>query len=199
LKNLSAGIESNDSDLVMTAILDGRQESTVNEVLSRLNVSLTVPFLRILKKMASKKTVNSTLQMFWLEHLIQTHLTFLMSVDGLEKELRSLWDTINIRIEVFERVLKLKGRLNLLMSQVSKRQVTPELDLASKPPIIEYQDSEDSDDEVIDTKTKRKKNEELTSEIVEQLDWHEDLVGDDEEGHREGEDDDDYFDDVDEN
>lgn len=146
VSTLKAGIESSDTDMVMSVLTEGRHEAVVNEVLSLLDISVSVPFLRMLKKLVSRKSVKTTLQLFWLEHLIQSKLTFLLSVDGLQQELKSIQETLNIRIEVFDRVLKMKGRLNLLMSQVSSSE-KKRIDLAKKPAMIEYQDSGDSEEE----------------------------------------------------
>ena len=149
ISNLTMGVESNDTDMIDSVILLGNEEVVVKEVMNRMPVSIVIPLLKILKKMVSRRSVNTALHLFWLQHLIQRHLTFLLSVggQGLKTELMKLIENLNIRIEVFDRVLKLKGRLNLLMSQVKEVDDQESHDASSTRPIIVYQDSDDSEDE----------------------------------------------------
>ena len=151
LADLTAGVESNDVDMVSAAIESGRTEAIVSQVLSRIPVSLILPLLRTLKKMVLRKSVKTTVQLFWLEQLIQSKLTFLLSMPGVvEGELKSILETLTIRIEVFDRVLKMKGRLNLLLSQVPKKSKETKKSISKSKPLIEYQDSDDDDESETD-------------------------------------------------
>lgn len=204
LANLTAGVESNDDAMVLGAIEDGREESVVLDVLEKVPVQIVVPLLKILKRCVSKKTTQTTLHLFWLEHLIQEKLTFLLSVDGLKEELKSLLEMLNIRMEVFERVLKLRGRLNLLMSQVSKQNQSndnPPIVMQRQIPLIEYRDSSDDEDENDEESVSSNQgDEEVDGDEVddeaddEEIDGDDDESEDEEEASIEGNDDDDQAD-----
>jgi U3 small nucleolar RNA-associated protein 5 len=54
----------------------------------------------------------------WMKALIVYHSAYLMAVPDLVQSLSALYATVNSRLQVFPHLLKLSGRLDVLLSQV---------------------------------------------------------------------------------
>merc|ERR1711934_351565 len=76
--------------------------------------------------------------------LLSIHTAYLMSVPDLAKVIRNLYGLIEARLAVYPRLLKLSGRLDLMLSHVSTNMNLDEEDLYT--PITAYEEPE-SDEE----------------------------------------------------
>lgn len=117
LKSLVAGVESNDTDMVLK-VMEEKNEEIVEGVVEKLPYDHVLPLIRLVRKTLVKKSDVTSAQLFWLQKLIANKLSYLLSLETEGNDIRSILETLNFRIEVFDRVLRLKGRLNLLLSQV---------------------------------------------------------------------------------
>lgn len=117
LKSLVAGVESNDTDMVLK-VMEEKSEEIVQGVVEKLPYEHVQPLIRLVRKTLVKKSDVTSAQLFWLQKLIANKLSYLLSLETEGNDILSILETLNFRIEVFDRVLRLKGRLNLLLSQV---------------------------------------------------------------------------------
>ena len=178
LQQLKDGIDSNDTDTIFR-ILEENDVKLVNETVQNMPVEFVSRLLEFLKKKICRKTVKTANSLLWLEQLLQSKLTFLLSVSrvvhvlsisteillcrqlpGAKSAIAPLSETLNTRIEVFDCVLKLKGRLNLLTAQVTvmsaifvltlshsyqasekAREQKPQTNISGKAAIVEFEDS----------------------------------------------------------
>lgn len=136
LQRLKDGIDSNDTDTIFQ-ILEESNGQLVKQTVNQLPVEFVSRLLEFLRKKICRKTVKTSDSLLWLEQLLQSKITFLLSVSslcviyfllievaqfqlpGAYKAMEPLSETLSTRIEVFDCVLKLKGRLNILTAQVS--------------------------------------------------------------------------------
>ena len=84
----------------------------------RLPSTFVLPFLKsVIDKFQSKPSRGLTL-ITWIRALLIQHTSYLMTVPDLVKSLSVLYLTVDSRVTVFKKLLKLSGRLDLLLSQV---------------------------------------------------------------------------------
>jgi hypothetical protein len=82
LQQLKDGIDSNDTDTIFR-ILDENDVKIVTETVDRLPVEFVSRLLEFLKKKLCRKTVKTANSLVWLNRVLQSKLTFLLSVSRL--------------------------------------------------------------------------------------------------------------------
>jgi len=83
--------------------------------------------------------------MVWLKAILTEHITYLSTVPNAVKALSKIYLTITSRLEVFKKLSKVSGRLDLVLSQVKKANRS-----AADGKFAEYdedEDEEESDDD----------------------------------------------------
>lgn len=148
LQKLKDCIDSNDVESIFQ-LLDESDVKIVRPLIENLPIEYVPRLLDSIRKKICRKSVKTSNSIVWLEQLLDSRLTFLLSVScddpvfvllllvlisltpfpslffvwltqlpQANKTILPLAEALNTRIDVFDRVLKLKGRLNLLISQV---------------------------------------------------------------------------------
>lgn len=79
LQRLTDGIDANDTDTIFQ-ILEESDVQLVNQTVNQLPVEYVSRLLEFLKKKICRKTVRTSDSLLWLEQLLQSKLTFLLSV-----------------------------------------------------------------------------------------------------------------------
>lgn len=133
-EQLVQALQSNDEDLLDNVLKDRTPEemtTTTNNIPGEHIQSL----LEHLKRRIHTKSMENICHLVWLEKLLQTRLSLLISVSTLEtktlkltnyaeqlpgtkNELTSLMEALNVRTELLQKVIALRGMMNLVMSQV---------------------------------------------------------------------------------
>jgi len=151
---LAQALHSNDKAL-LEECLNNTNEGVVRNTVMRLPPTLAVRFLTdVVDRLEAKPSRGVTL-MVWIRAVLLIHSSYLMTVPDLPNILSGLYNLIDARLAVFPRLLKLSGRLDLLLSQIAlKSQATSGVDASElQVPITSFVDEEsdleddDEDDE----------------------------------------------------
>lgn len=149
---LAQALHSNDKAL-LEECLNNTNEGVVRNTVMRLPPTLAVRFLTdVVGRLEAKPSRGVTL-MVWIRAVLLIHSSYLMTVPDLPNILSGLYNLIDARLAVFPRLLKLSGRLDLLLSQIAlKSQAAPggdaaELNVPITSFVDEESDLEDDDEE----------------------------------------------------
>jgi len=94
------------------------QSDLVDRTVGRLGTASVVPFLTsVIHKFEARPSRGAAL-VPWIRAVLVQHTAYLMAVPGLVDKLSALYRTVDARLSVFKKLLKLSGRLELVLSQV---------------------------------------------------------------------------------
>lgn len=133
-EQLVQALQSNDQDLLDNVLKDRTPEemtTTTNNIPGEYIQSL----LEHLRRRVHTRSTENICHLIWLEKLLQTRISLLISVSTIATrmynesnchlqlpstkiELTSLMEALNVRTELLQKVIALRGMMNLVMSQV---------------------------------------------------------------------------------
>lgn len=144
---LAQALHSNDNAL-LEECLNNTNEAVVRNTVSRLPPQLAVQFLIDVVHKLEARPSRGVMLMSWIRAVLLIHSSYLMTVPDLPEVLSGMYSLVDTRLSVFPRLLKLSGRLDLLLSQIAlKSNSTSEIDAEElQVPGVAYQE-EDSEDE----------------------------------------------------
>ncbi|KAJ3327728.1 WD repeat-containing protein 43 [Blyttiomyces sp. JEL0837] len=117
---LSQAIHSGDKQLLERSLM-------VNDIpiifatVRRLQPAHIVPFLEMLVSKLQSKPSRAASLVEWIRAVVVSHAAFLMTNPQLVRQLGGLYQTLDTRVNTFQKFIKLSGRLDLVMSQISLR------------------------------------------------------------------------------
>ena len=115
---LVQALHSNDSQL-LEYCLGMSAAGTITATVRQLPTSRVVSLLRILTEKLRSRPARAQTLLPWLRAILVTHTAFLLSVPGLSTMLKPLYQTFQERLSVYDKLMTLNGRLDLVLSQVS--------------------------------------------------------------------------------
>lgn len=120
---LLQALQSDDDQLLETCISVG-DITMIQRTVERLPSEYILPFLNtIIRKFQMSPNRASDL-MPWIQTVVMLHTSFLMTIPDLNvTSLSGLYQTVDSRLSTYPKLLKLSGRLDLLLSQISYREV----------------------------------------------------------------------------
>eukprot|EP00012_Vannella_robusta_P008434 CAMPEP_0206201038 /NCGR_PEP_ID=MMETSP0166-20121206/11273_1 /ASSEMBLY_ACC=CAM_ASM_000260 /TAXON_ID=95228 /ORGANISM="Vannella robusta, Strain DIVA3 518/3/11/1/6" /LENGTH=534 /DNA_ID=CAMNT_0053619563 /DNA_START=91 /DNA_END=1695 /DNA_ORIENTATION=+ len=120
---LLQALQSGDDQLLETC-LTVDDITMIQRTVERLPSEYILPFLNtIIQKFQSKPNRASEL-IPWIQTIVMLHTSFLMTIPDLNATaLSGLYQTVDARLNSYNKLLKLSGRLDLLLSQISYREV----------------------------------------------------------------------------
>jgi len=140
---LVQALHTNDAAL-LESCLAVTDPTVIRNTVSRLPSQYVLPFLQVvIDKFTSKPTRASSI-LTWIRAVLVQHTSYLMSVPDLAKSLSGLYMVVENRLQVYKKLLKLSGRLDLVLAQVTAR--TSEIE-ASAQAVTVYEEPEGSDEE----------------------------------------------------
>lgn len=114
---LQQALHSRD-DAALELVLGHQDKTVIGNTVSRLGATYVIPFLtRVVAKFQAKPSRGVQL-VGWLRAVLTHHTGYLLTVPHLVASLEALYQIIDSRLAVYKKLLKLSGRLDLLMSQV---------------------------------------------------------------------------------
>lgn len=160
---ISQSLQSGDTQMLETA-LGITDPSVIEATLQKLSGSQVPLFIEQLVKRLQGKSGRLQHLLPWIRGCIIVHATTLMSNPSSASALQSLQSFIDQRLESHDQLLKLAGRLDLMMMQALRRTDAVEAvkmaalihnpvavyeadDDSEDDQIVDDQDQEDSDDE----------------------------------------------------
>ncbi|RKP22299.1 Dip2/Utp12 family-domain-containing protein [Syncephalis pseudoplumigaleata] len=150
---LVQALQSNDQTLLAGCLMHSNQQLVHNTV-RRLPARLVVPFLDTLIERFRGSPVQSRHYSVWIKAVLLYHTSYLVTLPAVVQQLSLLYQTVDARVSNHSRLLRLSGRLDLLLSQVDVKssEAMPEEDGAPESVYIEgeedmHEQSVDENDE----------------------------------------------------
>lgn len=172
---LSQALKSGDEDL-LEQCLGVHDTHVISNTVQLLSAPLTLPLIDTLVRKLEKRPNRAATLCPWVRFLLLHHTSYLVSAPGLDQRLAGLHKLATRRVAVLPRLLGLSGRLDLMLSQISKHGSNQQQALQDKvKAAVEVYVDRDSDEE----------DEEEEEDEDEEEDEVEGLVG--EEGESSGE------------
>lgn len=190
---LVQAIHSNDNALIEEC-LSNTHEGVVRSTVTRLPPVVVGKFLICIVSKLEAKPNRGVMLLVWIRAILLIHTSYLMTVPDLASMLSGLYSLVDARLSVFPRLLKLSGRLDLMLSQIALRaQGSSNVDVESlQVPAMTY--TEDSDNDGSNTDALNMSSDEDGEDNEAGEDYHgsdEDMEGDDVDEDDEGGDEDD--------
>lgn len=161
---LVGALKTNDKDQ-LKIILSNCDVKFISSTIRQLPLSQVLPLLNELLNDFSDINFNTVM---WIRQLLMIQKSYLVSTPDLMEKLSGLYNTIDERLEHFPDLIKLSGRLDLLLSHVENSNYMSKL--KEKSPIQSYVEKDDefdipeslseSDDDSQSSNTHSKSNEE---------------------------------------
>lgn len=140
---LLQGLQSDDPKL-LNSVLHRTDETLVKNTVRRLPLSSILSLLKELHKRMHSRGSGVFPYMKWAKCLIATHTSYLMTCQEANDLLTPLLELLEARTEVFNKVCRLRGRVDLIMSQVAARKEDTKLSMDPLC-VVQIESSEDED------------------------------------------------------
>lgn len=144
---LTQGLQSAD-DRLLSTVLDRSDETLIRNTVQRLPITCVLALLKELHKRMHWKGARLCTYMKWIKSIIVTHTSFLTTCKEASTLLNPLVELLEARTEVFDKLCRLRGRIDLIMSQVTARNDDRLREPLSQPLCVLQEES--SEDEVQD-------------------------------------------------
>lgn len=189
---LMQAIRTNDQTLLDTVLYSrtaSEQSMTIlSNTIRNLPPQYVVPLLNLLVDKFRYSPAHGLILVQWVKVILTEHLSYLMTIPNIVSTLSGLYLMINSRIETHKTLLKLSGRLDLVLAQVAKAQIGSD---AAPPMNIIVEDGEDGDPKFLSLEdVEDDEGEEDDDEEMEQITGESAYLDDDEEEEEEDEDED---------
>lgn len=143
-KLLVQALHSDDKQL-LEDVLSNTNETVITNTVRYLPTPYVLTFLTKLVN-NFQANPNKGLQLVpWLRAITNIHASYLMTVPDLVDSLGGLYQLVDSRLSVFKRLLKLNGRLDLILSQITIRMSLDEINGIDNGKLETYNE-EDTDD-----------------------------------------------------
>ncbi|KAF9987610.1 WD repeat-containing protein 43 [Modicella reniformis] len=165
---LIQALHSNDLQL-LEACLTFNNVEVIRNTVRRLPTTYVVPFLtQVIHKFQQKPNRGEAL-LEWIKVVLLIHTAYLMTVPDLVKKLSNFYQTLDARVSVFQKLLSLHGRLDLVMSQIEMRQQYEAKDTTNEATTV-YVEDEDDDEEDLDLDMDDDEDEDEDDDLVGEAD-----------------------------
>jgi len=141
---LAQALQTHDNNL-LEQCLAVRDNTVIQKTVERLPPPFVVPLLTQIIDRFQKNPRRGGALAIWIKFTLTFHAAYLMTVPNLVQKLGGLYQTVDSRLAVFKRLLKLSGRLDMIMSQVSLK--TSSNESKESEPMTIFVDEEEVSDE----------------------------------------------------
>ncbi|BFU19985.1 NUC189 domain containing protein [Entamoeba histolytica HM-1:IMSS-B] len=118
---LIRGLESNNKILIERC-LSIDEENVIKKTINNLPSKYIVELLNIVCDIFNNKPTKAFTMTLWLKAIFEQHLAYLMSIKDVSKSIGKLYVIVESRTLSYKHLLRLYGRMNLLLSQIDKKQ-----------------------------------------------------------------------------
>jgi U3 small nucleolar RNA-associated protein 5 len=115
---LVQALHSNDSSL-LEACLQHSKPDVINSTVRRLPTEYLIPLLLELIQKFQEKPGRAPVLLIWIKSVLLIHTAYLMTVPDLVGKLSNFYQALDTRLGVFPKLLALRGRLDIVQSQVN--------------------------------------------------------------------------------
>uniref|UniRef100_W5UCU5 WD repeat-containing protein 43 n=1 Tax=Ictalurus punctatus TaxID=7998 RepID=W5UCU5_ICTPU len=185
---LVQGLESKD-EKILNKIFQSRKEAMIKNTVARLPLSAVLPLVEELTRRLHGNPFTAILIMQWLKAVLTQHTAYLSSLPDMVSQLGPLYHMIESRVKLYQQLMRLHGKLYLLMMQVATSNCSNTVTELSRTANLVYE--EESSDEEADSGDEGRPEEDSDS-------WEEEEEDDKEEGMDVAEDKENHADESDE-
>ena len=139
---LTQALHSNDKQLLETC-LNHSNPKIIENTLKKLPPNFVIPLLNQLIERFEAKPNRGPDLIVWIKELFLIHTAFLMTIPNLQDKVGRLYSSIESRVSVYNRLLKLSGKLDLVVSQIAMRNQNTVQDEQAEQPLFVYREDED--------------------------------------------------------
>jgi len=127
---LQQALHSNDHALVEYCLTTGvsaggaggSASQLIRTTVQRLSHASILPILRHLQQKFTSRPHRSAALLPWLREIFKCHTSYLLRQPKLSHQLAPLYHLIDQRVSVFKKLLKLQGRMELILAQMTQTQ-----------------------------------------------------------------------------
>lgn len=153
---LSQALHNSDQALIEYCLNVGSANmNLIRHTLERLSNASVLPLLQHLIEKLQNRPSRASYLVNWIKAIFQIHTAYLLSLRNLHQLLQPLYNTIDTRLSVFKKLLKLNGRLELLLTQIQRQNAIKQRQLQQNNaasaaadvsgPVAVFNDTEDDD------------------------------------------------------
>lgn len=135
-----------DDVALLESVLAVSDDEVIYNTVARLPSNYVAPFLTTTIELFRAKPARGLVLVRWIRCTLSLHVAYLTTVPNLMLSLSALYNTVDARVSLFKRYLKLSGRLDLVLSQIKMQQQQSAL-VAQTTPLAVYNEGDDDDDE----------------------------------------------------
>ncbi|KAI9321044.1 WD40-repeat-containing domain protein [Dichotomocladium elegans] len=143
---LVQALHSNDQAL-LEACLQHTKPEVIRSTVKRLPTSYVIPLMQQLIARFQSKPNRGHGLLEWIRAVLLIHTTYLMTVPDLVGKLSNFYQTLDARLNVFPKLLALRGRLDMIQNQIDTRTRHNKSDAESDNEDSNVYVEQDSDDE----------------------------------------------------
>ncbi|KAI7866027.1 WD40-repeat-containing domain protein [Spinellus fusiger] len=149
---LLQALHSNDTQLLEACLVHTKTD-IVHRTVQRLPTGYLIPFLLQLISKFQDKPSRAQGLLIWINAVIQLHTAYLMTVPDLVNKLANFYQALDTRLGVFPKLTSLKGRLDMVHSQIEtrSRQTVDDKELEETQTALSTYVEEDSDNEAVNS------------------------------------------------
>ncbi|KAL2099228.1 hypothetical protein ACEWY4_005708 [Coilia grayii] len=143
---LVQGLESKDKN-ILNRIFQARKETLIRNTVSRVPLPAILPLLEELSIRIQGHPSTAHTAVDWLKAVLTLHTSYLSSLPDLVSQLGRLYHLIESRVKGYQQLMRLHGKLYLLMTQAATRgsaNKANELDHTAK--LVYEEESSDEDE-----------------------------------------------------
>lgn len=143
---LIQGLSSKDVTMLKT-VIECKDEQIILNTIKKLPVNFVPMLVAELQRGLFRNDDHQTTYLKWINLVLKTKIKYLMTVSDISKEFLSLNQLLMARTAILDRCYQLKGRLDIMMSQMKPQKYTRLL--TKIEPQLKYEsDSSESDIEI---------------------------------------------------
>ncbi|KAJ3278551.1 WD repeat-containing protein 43 [Borealophlyctis nickersoniae] len=142
---LAQAIHTADAQLIEQA-LRITDHSVIMQTVRRMSPAHVVPFLEMILERMQKTPGRTSGLVEWMRAVLVVHAAYLMSVPQLVSQLGTLYQALDSRVTTFPKLLRLSGRLDLVMTQISLRKSEEAQQEAEADGVVVYDEEEEEEE-----------------------------------------------------
>ncbi|KAJ8680421.1 hypothetical protein QAD02_016208 [Eretmocerus hayati] len=144
---LAQALQSEDKTMLANALYI-KKENVIKNTVAKLPVQLIIPLIKQLTKMLEGgKTYPSQIAVMWLKALVMTHAAQMISDPRIDDALAPIMSYIEGKAALLPDLIKLKGRVDLVVDQFSQRAEKSGKDITEECLLV-YEDQDSSDEDI---------------------------------------------------
>jgi len=145
LQLLLQGLNNKDTR-ILQSVLERADDELIKNTVKRLPLEAVVPLLEVLHHYIQGRGNVVFIHAKWTKAVIQYHSSHLMSSPKCEELLSSLYSLTEARTKNYSKILRLKGKLDIMTHQITAQPEAPEELETNKEALLVYQDEDSSDE-----------------------------------------------------